>query len=158
MSLRLALAILAVSVPVTVQVPGSPGSAGSPGQIGPAGPAGSIPTPVSSYNTGGTNVLATSSAATANGPIFGSNLPQVVLPVQGGNYMLFARCRVDGSAVTISSQTTHDSIIQRDPKCCGGQYDTGDETVQPGNDSVTFTAAEFDNSCSGLPGSGNQWK
>ena len=93
------------STPVTVQVPGPTGPQGSPGAIGPAGPAGTIPVPVSSYNTGGTNVLATSGAATANGPIFGNNLPQIILPVLGGTYLLRARTRVDGSGATLTTQT-----------------------------------------------------
>lgn len=94
--------------PLPVQIPGSPGQMGNqgiPGAQGIPGPAGSIPTPVSSYNATGTNVLATSSVATANGAIFGTSLPQVILPVMGGVYELQARARVDGAGATLSTQT-----------------------------------------------------
>lgn len=49
--------------------------------------------------------MATTGAATANGAIFGANLPQVLLPILGGKYMIEARARIDGTGATLTTQT-----------------------------------------------------
>lgn len=99
------------SVLPPVQVPGSPGLNGLPGPTGATGPAGPAGTAnlvtASSYNATGNHVLANTTTVQAVGPIFdGTGLPSVQLPNLGKNYMLFARARIDGSALDMTAGQT----------------------------------------------------
>lgn len=89
------------SVPVVTNVPGVQGPAGNPGATGPS----FMSSTYTAYASGTPAVL--TSVMTAL--VLGSSSPSVTLGA-AGTYLIFARARFDGAAVTTASYSTKISI------------------------------------------------